>query len=743
MIQIWIEDGSGARLGPGPITSATGWDQGLAVDRAGSFSFAMPADDPRRSLIRTFRTARCWLLEEGRAPRCVGAGRIERIRTVLGPDGVRMLEVSGPDLLGELRDRQARGQQLWETVLVHPVRLYWHRPTGADTVIARCYDFAPGDTSSYETISLGESNYDGSQFEAIRVRAPWRFERIIITLRAGGAKNTNTAELRAKYYASDGTYKELTLATDGTATDYPLGHTTLDKSGHVTFSAPADMAQMGGANFEVQLYTVGITTDVDIADIALWRTQPVNDALAPIMAYAPAGWSVDALNGYSEVASRVRSGTELMTNGSFAAFTGTAGDATSDVFTAWNPVYVDDGAGKKALAVTHEGTTAVKLVTGATDVDYCGLLQFQTVTPATEYTLRMRWAGDGTGQGAVKIFQSLPGYEDITEAIDVQITGTAFDDWEVVFTTPASCTYIGIYVLSPLTAGRYAIVTGVSLQTGGGKSVYLTMQNETVLQAAIRIAEATGQHFIASPGFGRQLLWLGYDQRDNGLRAVAEAEAIGAEGRDELVLISELEELEDAAELVSRVYASGSGTGEEQLTIADATLVPPAGYVLNATDGYVERTAAAGAIGRIECSQAWSDIVPQNDGIDQRREAANMLVMQMVAYLQRHSCSSTDPSTGDVPKFYRAKVAKANRILLPGFRMRVRYVEYREGAAAIALNTTMWILEANFRVGVDDVAMTDLVVATVDRQPLTTMELLLRDMRQLRGVQWHTSAPGC
>ncbi len=738
MIQIWIEDSAGNRLGPGPITSATDWDQQLLMDRAGSFSFVMPASDPRRELVRVFRTARCWELRPGRAPRCVGAGRIERVRTVLGADGVRMLEVSGPDLLGELRDRQARGEQLWETVQVHPVRLYWQEADNSQTVIPQCYDFTPGDTGTSDTISLGET---AATYEALRIRAPFRFERIKLTL--GATVNTNTAELQAKYYASDGTFKELTLTADGTKETTIYGDRTLHQTGEVTFTAPADMAMMNGANFEVQLYSDGITTDVDLADVSLYRTRPVNDALSPILAHAPTGWSLDALNGYSEVAGRPRSGSEIVGNGDFALFTGTADDATSDSFTGWNGVYVDDAAGKKTLAVTVDGQTAVKLLTGATDVDYCGLLHYVFVQPATEYTLRMRWADDGVGQGAVKLFQHAPIYEDVSEAIDVGVMGTSLTDWELVFTTPINCTVLGIYVLSPLTAGRYAIVTGVSLQAGGGQAIYLQMQTESVLEAAIRIAEASGQHFIGSPAFGRQVVWLGYDQRDNGLRALPVAEAVAAESRPEVVLISEFEELADAAEMVSRVYASGSGTGEEQLTIADATMLPPVGYTINTTDGYVERTAAASAIGRIECSQAWSDIVPQNESLDQRREAANMLVMQMVAYLQRHSCTATDPATGDVPKFYRLKVMKCDRLLLPGFRMLVRLAP--QGDYAIVpnqINGLFWVTEVNYHIGADDLAVHDLVVATVDRQPLTGTELALRDLRQLRGVQWHTSAPG-
>ena len=99
--RIDLLDNAGAVVGSGPITSATGWQSTTRMDRAGTFSFEIPASDAKASLIEPLRIVRCYALVGG-AWTEVGAGVVERIETAIDDDGGVTLRVSGADLVGLL-----------------------------------------------------------------------------------------------------------------------------------------------------------------------------------------------------------------------------------------------------------------------------------------------------------------------------------------------------------------------------------------------------------------------------------------------------------------------------------------------------------------------------------------------------------------------------------------------------------------------------------------------------------------
>lgn len=103
-MRFWIdiEDSGGTKQGPGPIVTALSWRSVRRLDRAGEFAFEMPATDSRASIVTARRIARCKMIIAGVVTE-VGAGIVDSIATRVGDDGLPMLVVSGPDLLGELR----------------------------------------------------------------------------------------------------------------------------------------------------------------------------------------------------------------------------------------------------------------------------------------------------------------------------------------------------------------------------------------------------------------------------------------------------------------------------------------------------------------------------------------------------------------------------------------------------------------------------------------------------------------
>lgn len=731
MLLIYIEDSNGVRLGAGPIASATGWRHHGEMNRAGSFSFGMPAADPKASHVRAFRWARAWVAD-GTGLREVGKGRITQRRRVMGPDGQPMLEVSGPDQVDELADRIVLRAELHEERQMHPVEVLF-----GSTYATYALDFQPGDTSTSQTNTFAQpvtvKNRDKFSSINIHVSTPQTHDS------GGGA-----------FYSTASGRRPLTVLEETHSAEAPNGSRIwFDHSGFIRFEPPSDWAPpAGGFMYEIYLdgpspagYTVFAWSDVWIGGVLA----PTDQALAQILAYAP-GWELDTANGYGETQKRPLSGVELLTNNSFETHTGTADDATTDAWTDWEVLYANDANGNSVLASTtaHTGGKAVKLSHGADSV-FVNFRQRVEVLPATEYTLSFWTRGDGVGQLAYLVLDKTNNIR-LTEIVDCGVTGTAWTQISRVFTTVQTTAEIWLIFFSPIAANSAAWVDDVSLQTGGNAAVFLTMAEESALEALIRVTEITGETFTTGL-LDRKLIWLGRDARPSGLRAVGHADPIAVRSADEILLIVDAEETQDAEDLVSRVYVYGAGTGTSRLQPYWATLEPPDGYVLNRELGYIERTAAVAAMGVIECAQQWDDIVPAVGGTPSeqaRVQAANQLVMQGVSYLELHSCTDTDPDTGDVPKFYHLTLAKSTRPIMPGYTLTVRYSHWRDGVLAFRLDGELWITGVDREVAPDGSMVTVGVdVATVPRPPMSLTQLQLRELRRMRGVRGHTISEGC
>lgn len=725
MLLISIEDANGVRLGAGPITSADGWRHHGEVNRAGSFSFRMPAADAKASLVRAFRWARAWTADVT-GLREVGRGRIMQRKRVLGPDGAPMLEVSGPDQMDELADRLLLRAALHDERLRHPVEVSY----GDHAYVSLALDFLPGDTSTWA---------ENTHAQPIFVRHSARFSEVHFTIHAPQTGN-NPGHIN---YSTSGGWRVLTVDE----TTHADGDVWFDHSGYVRFEPPDDWAPLDGEHLYQLVFGVDSSWSVfSVADVAIGGVlAPTNEAVSQVLAYTP-GWELDTANGYARTQPRPLSGVELMTNVSFDAHTGTADDATTDSWTDWQVLYANDAQGHSALASTtaHTSGKAVKLThgVGATYVDF---RQAVNVLPATEYTLTFWTRGDGVGQLAFTLYD-LGNSQRITEIVDCGVTGTAWTEVRRTFTTLAVTSVLGVIFFAPIADNAAAWVDDVSLQSGGNGAVFLQLAEESALEGLIRITELTGEKFTAGL-LDRLLLWLGRDARPSGLRAVGWADPLMVRAASEILLIVDAEELEDAEDLVSRVYVYGAGSGTARLRPTDATLEPPDGYVLNRDLGYVERTAAVAAMGVIECSQQWDDIVPAVNGqaTDEARvQAANQLVMAGVSYLEQHSCTDTDPDTGDVPKFFHLTLAKTSRQIVPGYTLTVRYEHWRDGVRSFGITGELWITGVDREVAPDGSQTTVGVdVATVPRPPMSLTEMQVRELRRMRSTRGHTIAVGC
>lgn len=110
MIEIQLRDASNNKIGPGPLTTVTRWRHVRRLDAVGEISFELPATDLRshanhsdgNPAIHPKRYAYAYGLRGGLMVQ-IGAGIVEESDITLSGRGVPTMQVSGGDLLSELR----------------------------------------------------------------------------------------------------------------------------------------------------------------------------------------------------------------------------------------------------------------------------------------------------------------------------------------------------------------------------------------------------------------------------------------------------------------------------------------------------------------------------------------------------------------------------------------------------------------------------------------------------------------
>lgn len=113
VVLIDILDSAGQKQGSGPITSARLWRSTARKSRAGTFSFEMPASDPKAATVQKKRIARAYAFLNGERVE-MGAGIIDKIQKQPAADGTVTLRVSGDDLLRELTYRSVLNLELYD-----------------------------------------------------------------------------------------------------------------------------------------------------------------------------------------------------------------------------------------------------------------------------------------------------------------------------------------------------------------------------------------------------------------------------------------------------------------------------------------------------------------------------------------------------------------------------------------------------------------------------------------------------
>lgn len=731
-----IENADGVKQGFGPILSATAWTHTAQLDRAGTFSFTMLADDPRRNNLAVKRIARCWTYDGGQL-RHLGAGIINDISLRLDAEGAPLLVVSGDDLLHELTYRNVGDLALVDESWFHPCEMYRQ---GGDineddkNLMPNQYNFdlsidrEPGDTTTHENV--------GTYGFYTVIKATQQFDEIRFILQQAATMPPETAT--TAFYWNGAAFANLSF-TDGTK----VGNVSMGQNGSITFTAPADWSiKTGDVGYKVVLFNL---VQAGIYDVSLRSQRATETVLGPIMGYAPAGWTLDTANGYYEITGYQEYGANLVINPSFELGAG-------NVFTGWTIDNTDADDLVEETATAADGSRAVKVTNKADmDPDHPCIYQEITVEDNSAYLLQMDVRGDGANQGIYIITAQMSGtYDPATAArkgfriVSYNFTGnatTTYQTHSLRFFVPTGVTTLHLQLRgTDFNVNGAAYWDNVRLRKIiGGGDVQLTFANESVLEALIRICETNGEHFILSPS-GRQVLWLRNDTRATGVRCVGNVDPQAVEDEEDIALLVNVTESQSAYDLVSRVYPFGGGQGDERATLANCTRGVPDGYTLDKVNNCLIRDASETAYGRIDRRLDLPDIVALNQSPAQLEYASNMLFDRAYTYLRRHSATSTALTAGDVPRAYNLTLAKCDRILLPGHTVKVEYETWYNQTRQLSINRDLWILSSTVRVDETGIHTVALQCATTDTPPMTDAMLISEMLRKQRASFAH--APG-
>lgn len=239
------------------------------------------------------------------------------------------------------------------------------------------------------------------------------------------------------------------------------------------------------------------------------------------------------------------------------------------------------------------------------------------------------------------------------------------------------------------------------------KGVYLEMTKQSVLATLGTIGEQLGEHFILSPS-GRRVLWIGTDKTASGLRAIGPVEP-DATLHASTFGVRSITRTWDSKPLFTRIYPAGGGTGEERITLSDATDTAPAGYTMDADAGWLQLDSAVATYGRIDNPVDYPDIVALDNSHDAQAHAGNALLKRAYEALARGALLQEGYSLSLVPAQYP---------ILPGQTIYVSYHKWVDGYHEINIEAELWVLGVETAVTASgDIYTVGLDVALVDTYP--------------------------
>jgi len=271
--------------------------------------------------------------------------------------------------------------------------------------------------------------------------------------------------------------------------------------------------------------------------------------------------------------------------------------------------------------------------------------------------------------------------------------------------------------------------TGWSLDTANGhaataEEVYASFSGQSVLNALITVADNTGEHFRL--GEGKKLVWLQGDITASGVRAIQNSGDPALETNADVCLITSLTEAADSYDLITRIFAYGSGNANARTSLADATVTPHAGYVIdksNPKGANLTASAPFAEYGKIERYMSWKDITPVSNTEADIEAAGNALYGAAYQYLSKYSVPQTS---------YKLSVTKLHRAVYPGQQIRVVYRRVVDDYLVIDLDRDLTVLESSVRYDDNGVQTVALEVSTVAAWPTSFADLITSQIEETR-----------
>jgi hypothetical protein len=314
------------------------------------------------------------------------------------------------------------------------------------------------------------------------------------------------------------------------------------------------------------------------------------------------------------------------------------------------------------------------------------------------------------------------------------IFGAGIPDGAIVTAVDAAAFELEIAPAATATASNVTLERSQFFYTCGG---------ESILQTFIKIAEMTGTHFRL--GTGREIVWLYNIHNASDVRAVVGVDPVAAESNQDICLITSLEYVQDASDVISHVHPWGSGSGSSRLGMANSdhpgvpdpnitTRTAPDGYTLDLDNNVIRRDDAQTDYGYSIRHQTFSDIgvgvaTTDPDYDTALFRARDMLFDAGLEYLRAHSYPLES---------YRLGIAKLDREVLPGQTIRVIYNSWVDGYKWVSINRELLVLESTVELTATGTRTSGLVVSTLDRWPENDLALLVRMVRAVQQAQQHT-----
>jgi len=267
----------------GPIRTAKHWQNIKRLDRAGEFSFEMPAADSKIEIFRDLDAryyARCYTIRNGEVHE-QGCGIIEEIRY---DSGAESWHVRGSDLMGELAGISVGDLKIYTTDGRDSAFIQYYDGTLEDFIgVGAAHD---GNTSTGVTVPMDDE-------DALYVGDSPVFDIVVVDI--GTTANADAGSLNA-YYWDGSDWAATAIASDETQSDVGA---SFAQDGKIRIERRQDWALTNVADstaYFVKLVPREDLDDVSLREVTVIQELPTSTALADIFnvaAVASAGWTLD------------------------------------------------------------------------------------------------------------------------------------------------------------------------------------------------------------------------------------------------------------------------------------------------------------------------------------------------------------------------------------------------------------------------------------------------------------------